>query len=102
MGHIRKKVVAVALSRPKMPSVLLPLRRVVGIKVQTKPKHDDLPNLKLQVFARQKDAVPGHKGQHTLVIGWQLVPYVHPFASIPHFPVNSGLRFSKNAATPSA
>ena len=99
MGHVRKKMVAVAFSSPKVQSVLGLLFLVVGIEVFAKPQDYHFPQLKLKILSGQKHLVARNEAQHALVIFWQSVRDGNPMLA--HLPTNLAGRFSKNAWTPS-
>ena len=48
MSDVRKEVVAVALSRPKMDAVLGFFLFVFGVEVFAKAQHNDFPKLELK------------------------------------------------------
>lgn len=85
MGHIGKKVVAVAFTSPKMHTVLGALLLVVFVEVPTKPEHNHFAQFKLQVLPRQEHLISRDKSEHTLVMMWQCIPHIDPTVA-GHFP----------------
>jgi hypothetical protein len=101
MGHISKKMIAVSFTGPEMSTVFGALIRISGEVVFAKSKYDDFTDFECEVFAGQKHAVSWNKSQNALIVLRQSSLDRYP-VSRHHFPVKEGLRFSKNAATPSA
>ncbi len=100
MRDVRKKVVAVALSSPKMPPVFRFFLFVLGVKVFAKPQDQDLSQFRLKVFAWKKHLVAWDKSQDALIVLGESLVNRNPI--FPHRPSNFAGRFSKNACTPSA
>jgi|GEM_PF-1313049 len=101
MSHISKKMIAVSFAGPEMSTVFGALVRISSEVVFAKPKHNDFTDFECEVFAWQKHTISRNKSQNTLIVLRQSSLDWYP-VSRHHFPVKAGLRFSKNAATPSA
>ena len=100
MSDVRKEVVAVAFSRPKMDAVLGFFLFVLGVEVFAKAQHNDFPKLELKILAREKHFVARDESEDALVVFGKGL--IHGNPTFAHRPTKLAGRFSKKAWTPSA
>lgn len=86
MRHVRKEVVAVSFTSPKVKAMLLPFFGILCIEILAEPQHNHLASFKLKVLSGQKNLVPGNEAQDALVVLWQRNVDIHPLHI--HVPVN--------------
>ena len=78
MSDIGEIVIAVALSSPKMSSVLLSFFGILSKIVFAKPQDDYVSNFEGQILAGKKDPVARDKGQNPFLIFRQLLGNRNP------------------------